>query len=143
AIAPVFPLQLQTPKPSPDQKCRAAEPSRTCPDDARSKIAPRLLHPHRAQAAAPRLSALRGCPAHDSRPASLYPRRAAAAQKSAVRAARDPSTKEQTRSRAYQEDRPAPADARSCATNAHPPCSDDRNRAPPANQSRASPAKYP
>src|SRR5439155_12607609 len=67
----------------------------------------------------------------------------AARRKSAGRAGPVSSTTAKTKRPAHPADQPAPANARSFAANVRPPCTGDKNRAPPANRSRETPAGSP
>src|SRR5437899_5978320 len=143
AIARAFPPWQRTPKPLWDQKYRAAAQLRTCPNDARLKIALRLLLQAAVQAAMPRLPAPSNFLVHDFPPAFPCPCRAAVARKSAGRGALAFSIPERIAFLARRAAPPMPASVQSCAESVRPRCSDDKNHAPPANRWHAAPAGFP
>src|SRR5882724_6326866 len=143
AIAQAFPPWRRTPKPLRDQKYRAAARLQTCPNDARSKIALRLLLQASVRAAMLHSPAPSNFLVYDFPPAFPCPCRAAAARKSAGRGALAFSIRERIVFLAHRAAPPMPASVQSCAANVRPPYSDDKNRAPPANRSRAAPAGFP
>src|SRR6202011_1634192 len=143
AIVPAFQPSWRTLSPCPRQKCPAVASSRTCPDGAQLKSAPPPFLPPLAPASLPRSLRPQGFPSRDFALPCPCPHHAAALPVSAGLVAPASSTAAQSFCPTRRCRPLIPADVQSFAANAHPPCIDDSNRAPPANRCAQIPATLP